>query len=113
MQISQPPQPTPIDRRAEVHVRVVGFTDVTPERVREVLARIDDAGGPPPGVPSRGTQLLFDETQRTAVVLQPFDTTEDMRKGAEAFSAMDPSETPGTRASVDMRELTLDRRAAG
>ena len=41
------------------------------------------------------------------------DTAEDMRKGAEAFSAMDPSETPGTRASVDMCELKLDRRATG
>jgi hypothetical protein len=96
-----------------VHVRVVRFTDVTPDRVQQLVARIDETGGPPPGVPTTGIQLLFDETQRTAVVLQLFDTAEDMRKGAEAFSAMDPSETPGTRVSVDMCELKLDRRAAG
>ena len=93
-----------------MHIRVVRFTDVTPDRVQQLVARIDEAGGPPSGVPTTGIQLLFDETRRTAVVLQLFDTAEDMRKGAEAFSAMDPSETPGTRVSVDMCELKLDRR---
>jgi hypothetical protein len=33
-----------------------------------------------------------------------------MRKGDEAFGAMDPSETPGTRVSVDRCEVKLDRR---
>jgi hypothetical protein len=93
-----------------MHVRVVRFTDVTPERVQPLVARIDEASGPPPGVPTTGLQLLFDEAQGTAVVLQLFDSVEDMRKGAEAFSAMDPSETPGTRVSVDMCELRLERR---
>ena len=92
-----------------MHVRVVRFTDVTPERVQQLIARIDEAGGPPPGIPTTGVQLLFDEAQGTAVVLQLFDTAEDMRTGAEAFSAMDPSDTPGTRGSIDMCELKLDR----
>ena len=91
-----------------MYVRAVRFTDVTPERVQELLARIDQADGPPPGVPTTGLQLLFDEAQGTAVVLQLFDTAEDMRKGGEEFAAMDPAETPGTRVSVDMCELTLD-----
>ena len=93
-----------------MHVRVVRFTDVTPERVQVLVAQINEAGGPPPGVPTTGLQLLFDEGQGTAVVLQMFDTADDMRVGAEAFSAMDPSETPGTRVSVDMCELRLERR---
>jgi hypothetical protein len=42
-------------------------------------------------------------------VLQLFDSVEDMRKGGEAFAAMDPADTPGTRGSVDMCELKLDR----
>jgi hypothetical protein len=54
---------------------------------------------------------MFDEEQGTAVVLQYFATAEDMRAGAEAFSAMDPSETPGSRASVDMCELKLELEA--
>ena len=51
--------------------------------------------------------ILFDEAQGTAVVLQYFDTAQDMEAGAKAFSAMDPTETPGTRASVDMCEVKL------
>jgi hypothetical protein len=92
-------------------VRVVRFTDVTTERVEALLARIEQEGGPPPGVPIKGLQMLVDESQGTAVVLQLFDTAEDMREGAEAFAAMDPGETPGTRVSVDMCELKLERSA--
>ncbi len=93
-----------------MHVRVVRFTDVTADRVDGLLARIEESDGPPPGVPSTGIQMLFDPTQGTAVVLQMFDSAEDMAAGAQAFSAMDSSETPGTRASVDMCELKLERR---
>jgi hypothetical protein len=93
-----------------VYVRAVRFTDVTPERVDALLARIEASDGPPPGVPSTGLQMLHDEAQGTAVVLQFFDSAEDMRTGAEAFAAMDTSETPGTRVSVDMCELKLERR---
>jgi hypothetical protein len=92
-------------------VRVVRFTDVTTERVDDLLARIEAEGGPPPDVPVKGLQMLVDESQGTAVVLQLFDTADEMRTGGEAFAAMDPGETPGTRASVDMCELKLERRA--
>jgi hypothetical protein len=52
--------------------------------------------------------MMFDHDQGTAVVLQYFNTAEDMETGAKAFSAMDPAETPGTRASVDMCEIKLE-----
>jgi hypothetical protein len=64
-----------------------------------------------PGVQSTRLKVLFDEAQGTAVVLQAFATAEDMEAGARVFSAMDPSDTPGTRASVDMCELKLERTA--
>ena len=92
-----------------MHVRAVRFTDVSAERIEALVARIDASEGPPPDVPATRLDLLYDESQRTAVVLQYFETAEDMRAGAEAFSAMDPSETPGTRSSVDMCELKLER----
>jgi hypothetical protein len=93
-----------------VFVRVVRFTDVTADRVEGLIATIEESEGPPPGVPTTGLQMLFDEAQGTAVVLQLFDSAEDMRIGGEAFAAMDPGETPGTRASVDMCEMKLERR---
>jgi hypothetical protein len=100
----------PVDRREEtaVFVRVVRFSDVTAQRVESLVARNDESG-PPPGVPIKQLQLVFDEAQGTAVVLQYFDTEEDLRVGAETFAAMDPSETPGTRASVDTGELRVQR----
>ena len=89
-------------------MRVVRFTDVTPQRVEQLLARIDESDGPPPGVPATGLKILVDEGQGTAVVLQHFATEEDMKAGAAAFEAMDASETPGTRATIDMCEVKLE-----
>jgi hypothetical protein len=89
-------------------IRVVRFTDVNPERVEQLLSRIDESEGPPPGVNSPELQILVDEPQRTAVVLQHFATAEDMEAGAKVLSAMDASETPGTRVSVDACEVKLE-----
>ena len=89
-------------------VRVVRFTDVTAERVESLTARIDETG-PPPGVPIKKLQLVFDEEQGTAIVLQYFDNAENLRAGAEMFAAMDSSETPGSRVSVDTGELKVER----
>jgi hypothetical protein len=92
-----------------VYVRVVRFTDVSAERMDGLQARIEESDGPPPDVPATGLKVLFDESQGTAVVLQYFETADDMAAGAKAFSAMDPADTPGTRGSVDMCELKLER----
>jgi hypothetical protein len=94
-----------------VFVRVVRFTDVSSERIAGLQARIEGSDEPPPGVPMTGLKMLYDEAQGTAVVLQHFATAQDMDAGAEAFSAMDAAETPGTRASVDMCEIKLEREA--
>ena len=89
-------------------VRVVRFTDVTAERVEALVARTDETG-PPPGMPIKKLQLVFDEAQGTAVVLQYFDNEENLRAGADTFAAMDRSQTPGSRVSVDTGELKLER----
>jgi hypothetical protein len=94
-----------------MYVRVVRFTGVSDERMKELLARIDESDGPPPGIPTTGLRILVDEDQGTAVVEQYFATAEDMEVGARAFSAMDSAETPGTRASVDSCEVKLELQA--
>jgi hypothetical protein len=94
-----------------MYVRVVRFTDATRQRIEQLVKRIEESDGPPPDLPATGIQLLFDESQGTAVALQFFDSIDDMRKGDETLRAMDASETPGTRASIDMCELELDRHA--
>ena len=91
-----------------MYIRVVRFTDVSADRLDGVLAMIKESDGPPPGVSSSRLQVLSDPEQRTAVVLQYFDTADDMVAAARVFEAMDASETPGTRVSVDTCEVRLD-----
>ena len=94
-----------------MYVRVVRFTDVAPDKIAALKARIEESDGPPPGVNTTGLQVLLDQSAGTAVVLQHFATAEDMDSGARVFEAMDASETPGTRASIDMCELAIDLQA--
>jgi hypothetical protein len=91
-----------------MHMRVVRFTDVDPDRVDAMMSRIDESEGPPPGVKATGLQVLLDREQRTAVVVQQFESAEDMSASEAVFDSMDASDTPGTRASVDRCELALD-----
>jgi hypothetical protein len=91
-----------------VHIRVVRFTDVDTERAEKLISEIDASEGPPPGIKATGLQMLLDKDQGTAVVLQFFDSEDDMRDSEQAFDAMDASETPGTRASIDRGEVKLD-----
>lgn len=91
-----------------MYVRAVRFTGVTRERMDATAARIRESGGPPPGVPAKGLQVIFDEVQGTAVVIQTFATAQDMDEGARVLAAMDAGETPGTRASVDAGEAIID-----
>ena len=88
-----------------MHVRVVRFTDVDPDRVKQLVNDIAEADGPPEGIKATGLQILLDEDQRTSVVIQTFDSEQDMRDSEAAFDSMDASDTPGTRASVDRTEM--------
>jgi hypothetical protein len=92
-----------------MYARVVRFTDVTPERIDEIVARIESEDGPPPGVDSTGLRLVVDESQGTAVFVGFFETEEKMRAAAEVLEAMDPTDVPGTRASIDQGEVKIER----
>lgn len=91
-----------------MHMRVVRFTDADPKRIAKLVSEIRESQGPPDGAKVSGLQMLVDEDQRTAVVLQFFDSADDMRASEAAFDAMDPSDTPGKRASIDRGEIKLD-----
>jgi hypothetical protein len=91
-----------------MHMRVVRFTEVDPERVQELVSRMDESSGPPEGIKATGLQMVIDPDQRTAVVVQLFDSESDMHDSEAAFDGMDPSDTPGKRASVDRGEVMMD-----
>jgi hypothetical protein len=94
-----------------MHARVVRFTGVSPERIEEVVARVEESDGPPPGVDATAMKLLVDESQGTAIFIAFFDTEEKMRDSDAVLEQMDPGETPGTRASVDRTEVKVERSA--
>ncbi|HEY8001813.1 MAG: hypothetical protein ACHQJ5_04795 [Vicinamibacteria bacterium] len=92
-----------------MYARVVRFTDVTPERIAELTARVEESDGPPPGVNSSGMRLLYDANQSTAIFVGDFATEQDMRDADAIFQAMDSAETPGNRASIDQCEVKIER----
>ena len=94
-----------------MHARVVRFTDVSPDRIAEIVARIEENDGPPPGVDASGMKLLVDESQGTAIFVGFFETEEKLREANAVFEQMDPGDTPGTRASVDLCEVKIERSA--
>ena len=57
-----------------------------------------------------GVEFFVDEAQNTAMFVGYFETDEKMREADAVFEQMDPSETPGTRASVDRFEVKVQRR---
>ncbi len=91
-----------------MYARVVRFTDVDPDHLAGRLAETEQRGRPPVDIPVKSVQLLHDEDQRTALVIQLFETAEDMAAAEGPLDAMDPSDTPGTRASVDRCEIKAE-----
>jgi hypothetical protein len=79
--------------------------------VDKVVARVEESDGPPPGVDSTGMKLLHDAEQGTAVFIGFFDSAEDMKAADAVMDAMDTSDTPGMRASVDRTEVLIEREA--
>jgi hypothetical protein len=52
--------------------------------------------------------ILHDPDQRTAVVIQLFETSDDMAAAEGPLNEMDPGDTPGTRASIDRCEIKAE-----
>ena len=61
-----------------MYARVVRFTGVDPDHLAGRLADIEGSEGPPVDIPAKGIQILHDSDQRTAVVIQLFETADDM-----------------------------------
>jgi hypothetical protein len=93
-----------------MYARVVRFTDVDPDHLAGLLADAEAREGPPVDIPAKGVQILHDADERAAVVIQLFETAEDMAAAEAPLDAMDPADTPRTRASVDRCEIKAELR---
>jgi hypothetical protein len=92
-----------------MYARVVRFTDVSPDRIEAIKARVEESDGPPPGVKSTGMKLLYDASQSTGLFIGMFASEQDMNDADAIFREMDAADTPGTRASIDQTEVVLER----
>ena len=88
-----------------MHARVVRFTDVDAEHLEQRVSDAESSDGPPVDVQVKEVQILHDADQQTAVVIQLFETADEMAAAEAAFDGMDASDTPGTRASIDRCEI--------
>jgi hypothetical protein len=95
-----------------MHARVVRFTDVDPDHLAERLTQVQASEGPPVDISAKGIQILHDPDQRTAVVIQLFETADDMAAAEGPLDEMDPGDTPGTRASIDRCEIKVELAAS-
>jgi hypothetical protein len=91
-----------------MYARVVRFTDVDPDHLAGRLAEAEARQGPPVDIPAKGVQILHDQDQRTAIVIQLFETANDMATAEAPLDSMDTADTPGTRASVDRCEIKAE-----
>ena len=91
-----------------MYARVVRFTDVDPDHMAGRLAEAESREGPPVDIPAKSVQILHDPDQRTAVVIQLFETADDMSAAEAPLDGMDSSDTPGTRASIDRCEIKAE-----
>ena len=91
-----------------MYARVVRFTDVDSDHLSGRLEEAKDRGRPPVDIPAKSVQILHDDDQGTAVVIQLFETAEDMAAAEDALDSMDPGDTPGTRASIDRCEIKAE-----
>ena len=84
--------------------RVVEFEDVSQDRVDEMKQRMQ-GGEPPEGLPAMEFVWLHDRESGKSLVIQFFDSQEDLQRAAEVLEAMPAEETPGRRASVTKYEV--------
>ncbi len=94
-----------------MHARVATFEGGDPAKVRETIAQINERAGdgPPEGVPSTGLMILNKPDDGKVLAIGLFATEEDLRKGHETLSAMDPPVVGGmgNRVSVEMFEVPV------
>jgi hypothetical protein len=91
-----------------MYARVVRFTNVDPDHLARRLGEAEAREGPPVDINAKGIQILHDADQRTAIVIQLFETADDMAAAEAPLDAMDPADTPGTRASIDRCEIKAE-----
>jgi hypothetical protein len=84
--------------------RVVEFEGVSQDRADEMKQRMQ-GGEPPEGLPAMEFVWLHDADTGKSLVIQFFDSEEDLQRAVAVLEAMPAEETPGRRTSVATYEV--------
>ena len=91
-----------------MYVRVARFGDLAEPDQAVARVREQMQSARPPGLENvKRLVMLIDREQGRGLVLNFFETEDDMRRGDEALNAMNP-EGGAQRTSVEMYEVGLD-----
>ena len=96
-----------------MYARVARWEGAEAEAMRRSAQQINSeaSSGPPEGVPAKGFLMLIDPDNGRGLAVGLFATEEDLRKGDEVLSSMNPPEDGmGRRTSVETYEVALDVR---
>ena len=92
-----------------MNVRVARFDDLAEPDQAVAAIRRQIESGPPPGLEGvKRLLMLTDRQNGLGMVLNFFETEDDMRRGDEALNAMNPQGS-ARRMSVEMYEVGIDQ----
>jgi hypothetical protein len=87
--------------------RVVSFENVSKDRIEELKREMENAEGPPEGIPSTELLVLHDADAEKSLVVVFFETEDDYAQGDATLSAMPTGDTPGQRTSVSKYDVAV------
>ena len=101
-----------------MHARVATFEGGEPDKIREMVADMQQRAGqgPPEGVPAIGFLMLHQADEGRGLSITLFETEEDLRTGDAALNEMDPGDPgAGRRTSVEFYDvgMKVERPGAG
>jgi hypothetical protein len=93
-----------------MYARIVKFEGADSAALDAIRDAINSADGPPPGVPATRIVVLGNRESGASYTIVFFDNEEDLRTGDAALNDMQPiTDSPGTRAWVDLCEVLVER----
>jgi hypothetical protein len=88
----------------------VSFEGVEQSRMDGLKQQIEQDERPE-GIPATEIVILYDRDGGKSLAVLFFETEDDYRTGDATLNAMDTSDTPGRRTSVDKYEVLVKRTA--
>ena len=92
-----------------MYARVATWQGGTAEEIKRMADSVNEAEGPPEGVPAKGFLFLVDRESGKSLAITLFDSEEDMRTGDATLNGMNPpEEQTSRRVGVEFYEVPVN-----